>query len=83
MSQNVILDETIEVDRPLHEVFAYVSEFSRIEEWDPAVASAEKTTPGAPGVGTEFRVDLRAGFSLHLATRACRAGSGASTATPS
>ena len=65
MSQNVILDETIEVNRPLHEVFAYVSEFSRIEEWDPAVSSAEKITPGATDVGTEFRVDMRAGFSLH------------------
>ena len=36
----------------------------RYPRWDPAVASAEKTTPGAPGVGSEFRVDLRAGFSL-------------------
>ena len=64
MSQNVVLDEAIDVSRPLHEVFAYVSEFSRVEEWDPAVTSAEKTTPGATGVGSEFRVDMRAGFSL-------------------
>ena len=64
MSNNPVLDESIEVQRPLHEVFSYVSEFSRIEEWDPAVSSAEKLTPGAPGVGTQFRVDLRAGLSL-------------------
>ncbi|MDJ0759591.1 MAG: SDR family NAD(P)-dependent oxidoreductase [Woeseiaceae bacterium] len=64
MSHNVTLDETIEVSRPLHEVFAYVSEFSRVQEWDPAVASAKKITSGAPGVGTEFQVDMRAGFSL-------------------
>ena len=38
MSNTVTLDETIEVQRPLHEVFAYVSEFSHVEEWDPAVA---------------------------------------------
>ena len=38
MSRKITLDETIEVARPLHEVFAYVSEFSRIEQWDPAVA---------------------------------------------
>ena len=31
MNELVTLDETIEVERPLHEVFAYVSEFSRIE----------------------------------------------------
>ena len=64
MSNTLTLDETIEVRRPLHEVFAYVSEFSRIEEWDPAVASAEKLTPGAPRIGTRFRIDMRAGFSL-------------------
>ncbi len=65
MSELVTLDETIEVNRPLHEVFAYVSEFSRIEEWDPAVARGHKLTPGAPAVGSEYRIDMKAGFSLH------------------
>ena len=55
MSDSIILDENITVKRPLHEVFAYVSEFSRIEEWDPAVARATKLTSGAPGVGSEYR----------------------------
>ena len=41
MSQIITLDETIEVPRELHEVYAYVSEFSRIEEWDPAVPKAK------------------------------------------
>ena len=50
MSRKVTLDETIEVARPLHEVFAYVSEFSRIEQWDPAVARGTRLTPGAPGL---------------------------------
>ena len=65
MSQTVTLDETIVVQRPLHEVFAYVSEFSRIQEWDPGVASGHKLTPGAPAVGSKFRIDMKAGFSLH------------------
>lgn len=65
MSQTVTLDESITVKRPLHEVFAYLSEFSRIEEWDPGVASGHKLTPGEPGVGSEFRIDMKAGFSLH------------------
>ena len=65
MSNTVTLDETIEVDRPLHEVFAYVSEFSRVEEWDPAVARGTKLTRGAPGVDSEYQVDMKAGFSLH------------------
>ncbi len=64
MNNNLVLDESIEVRRPLHEVFSYVSEFSRIEEWDPSVATAVKLTPGAPRVGTRFRVDLRAGLAL-------------------
>jgi len=65
MSQTVTLDETIEVKRPLHEVFAYVAEFSRIDEWDPGVARGTRLTPGAPGVGSEYRIDMKAGFSLH------------------
>lgn len=65
MSHTVTLDETIEVSRPLHEVFAYVSEFSRIEEWDPGVASGHKLTPGAPAVGSQYQIDMKAGFSLH------------------
>jgi NAD(P)-dependent dehydrogenase (short-subunit alcohol dehydrogenase family) len=65
MSELIVLDESIEVDRPLEEVFAYVSEFSRIEEWDPAVARGHKLTPGAPAKGSEYRIDMKAGFSLH------------------
>ncbi len=65
MSNTITLDETIEAARPLHEAFAYVSDFARIEEWDPAVASAARLTAGGPGVGAEYRVDMMAGFSLH------------------
>ena len=65
MNRPLILDESIEVNRPLNETFAYISEFSRIQEWDPAVARAKKLTPGAPGVGSEYRIDMKAGFSLY------------------
>ena len=64
MSDTIRLDETITVERPLHEVFAYISEFSRIEEWDPAVARGLRLTEGALGVGSQFRIDMKAGFSL-------------------
>ncbi|MFT7054204.1 MAG: dehydrogenase/reductase SDR family protein 12, partial [Psychromonas sp.] len=47
----ITLDKTIEVTRKLHEAFAYVSEFSRIEQWDPAVAKASKLSSGKPGIG--------------------------------
>jgi len=65
VSNTVTLDETIDVQRPLHEVFAYVSDFSRVEEWDPAVARASRQTPGAPAVGSQYQVEMKAGFSLH------------------
>ena len=64
MTRTIQLDETIEVQRPLREVFAYVSEFSRIEEWDPAVARGLRLTEGPLGVGSQFRIDMKAGFSL-------------------
>ena len=65
MSNIITLDEMIVVQRPLHEVFSYISEFSRIDEWDPGVARGHKLTDGAPGVGSEYRIDMKAGFSLH------------------
>jgi NAD(P)-dependent dehydrogenase (short-subunit alcohol dehydrogenase family)/uncharacterized protein YndB with AHSA1/START domain len=64
MTRTIELDETIEVQRPVREVFAYISEFSRIEEWDPAVARGVRLTEGPLGVGSQFRVDMKAGFSL-------------------
>jgi NAD(P)-dependent dehydrogenase (short-subunit alcohol dehydrogenase family) len=64
MKSTVQLDESIEVARPLREVFAYISEFSRIDEWDPAVARGRRLTEGALGVGSQFQIDMKAGFSL-------------------
>ena len=64
MTHTIQLDETIEVARPPREAFAYISEFSRIEEWDPAVARGLRLGEGPLGVGSEFRIDMKAGFSL-------------------
>jgi NAD(P)-dependent dehydrogenase (short-subunit alcohol dehydrogenase family)/carbon monoxide dehydrogenase subunit G len=64
MTSSIRLHETIEVQRPLREVFAYISDFSRVEEWDPAVARGVRTTEGPLGVGSQFRIDMKAGFSL-------------------
>ena len=65
MSHEIVLDESIEVPRALQETFAYVADFSRIEQWDPGVRSATTLSAGPPGVGSEYRVDRKAGFSLH------------------
>jgi dehydrogenase/reductase SDR family member 12 len=64
MTKLIQLDETIDVQRPVREAFAYISEFSRVEEWDPAVARGVRLTDGALGVGSQFRIDMKAGFSL-------------------
>jgi dehydrogenase/reductase SDR family protein 12 len=65
ISNIITLDKTIEVTRKLHEAFAYVSEFSRIEQWDPAVAKASKLSSGKPDVGSRYQIDMKAGFTLY------------------
>lgn len=52
------LERRITLSRPLHEVYAYLADFSSIEQWDPGVFTAEKATPGAPRVGTRFVLSL-------------------------
>ena len=65
MSNIITLDKTIEVTRKLAETFAYVAEFSRIEQWDPAVAKGTKLTSGQPGIGSRYQIDMKAGFTLY------------------
>lgn len=50
------LHEKIDVSRPLSEVFRYVADFRSAAEWDDSAFAASKCTPGAPGVGSGFRV---------------------------
>lgn len=51
-----LLHETIEVERPVHEVFDYINDFSTTREWDATAFEARKLTPGAIAAGTEFEV---------------------------
>jgi NAD(P)-dependent dehydrogenase (short-subunit alcohol dehydrogenase family) len=51
-----VLHETVEVERPIEEVFAYVSDFTTTAEWDATAVSARKLTAGAISVGTQFEV---------------------------
>ncbi len=46
------------VDTPLSpaEAFAYLSDFSNAEEWDPGTVQAERLGDGQLGEGTEFRL---------------------------
>jgi len=47
---------TIDTSRRRDEVFAYLSDFSSAEEWDPGVLEAERLSETAIGEGTEFRL---------------------------
>jgi carbon monoxide dehydrogenase subunit G len=46
----------IDTPREREEVFAYLSDFSTTEEWDPGVVEAERLNGGAIREGTEFRL---------------------------
>ena len=65
MKRTIAIDRSIEVARPLREVFAYVADFAHIGEWDPMVHSARRLTPGAPRLGSEYEVRLNGGLRLY------------------
>jgi len=51
--------------------FAYLSDFGRIEEWDPFIARAERPDPGPPRVGTRYDVYAKGpGFRLRYTIEA-------------
>lgn len=47
---------SIDTPRPPAEAFAYLSDFSTTEEWDPGVVEAERLGDAPVGAGTEFRL---------------------------
>ena len=47
---------SIETPRPPAETFAYLSDFSTTEEWDPGVVEARRVGDAPIGEGTEFRL---------------------------
>jgi carbon monoxide dehydrogenase subunit G len=49
------LDLSTLIDRPMKDVFAFVSNLNNMSKWNSAVVSLEQVTPGAVGVGTKFK----------------------------
>ena len=47
---------SIETQLPRAEVFAYLSDFSNTEEWDPGTVHAERVGRGPVGEGSEFQL---------------------------
>jgi uncharacterized protein YndB with AHSA1/START domain len=52
---------TIEIARPPAEVFEYVTDPSRLAEWQESVVSSRTEGTGPPGVGTRASVTRRVG----------------------
>src|SRR5271165_780701 len=46
--------------RPPAEVFDYMARFSNAAEWDPGVTEATEVDPGAPTLGSTYRLMVRA-----------------------
>ena len=43
------------IDRPVKDVFAFITNPANMAKWNSAVVSMEQITPGAVGVGTKFK----------------------------
>ena len=46
----------LDTPREREDVFAYISDFSTSQEWDPGVVKAQRLNDAAVGEGTEFRL---------------------------
>ena len=50
---------SVEIDRPLQEVFNYVSDVDNYPKWMAHVLGVRKETPGAPREGDRFVVAIK------------------------
>ena len=53
---------TVEVSRPLEEVFAYITDPANLAEWQPNLVSVTQLTEGPVRAGTRFREVRRGPF---------------------
>ena len=49
------LDLSTLIDRPVKDVFAFVTDPNNMSKWNSAVISMQQITPGAVSVGTKFK----------------------------
>jgi len=49
------LDLGVLIDKPVKDVFAFVTNPNNMSKWNSAVVSMQQITPGAVGVGTKFK----------------------------
>ena len=48
-------ERTVVIDRPIEEVFAYVTDQTNTPNWQAGLVEVQRTTPGPIGVGTKHR----------------------------
>ncbi|MGD2051973.1 MAG: SRPBCC family protein [Acidimicrobiia bacterium] len=48
--------ETLDIERPVEDVYAYVSDLTHTPEWNGAITAAAKTSPGPVAIGTRYRL---------------------------
>ncbi len=53
------VQESVEINRPLHEVFAYVSDVGNYPKWMGHVLEVRTDTPGPPRVSDRFAVAIK------------------------
>jgi len=54
------IEESVEIKRPVDQVFAYVADAKTWPRWDSSMLEAEQTSPGQMGIGTTLRGAVRA-----------------------
>lgn len=51
----ITVQRTVQVERPIEVVFAFLSDFTHTEQWDPGTVRTTRTDSGPLGVGARFR----------------------------
>ena len=50
-------ETSVRIDRPIEEVFDYVSDPTTVPRWNSAVQSVRQTSPGADGIGATYDME--------------------------
>lgn len=57
----ISFDACVVIERPVNEVFGFVSDGENGSKWNSAVLTVTKISPGAVGVGTQYRMERKLG----------------------
>lgn len=56
---SVVVEYDCDVKASTKRTWAYISDFARMPDWDPAIVESRQVTPGGIGVGTVFDMVTR------------------------